>query len=106
VHVKTERRLKRLLGKAEQRVLAAELQLKQQRDTVEKRLCDGHDFERSMTRLAEIEISQHLGVKERDCLRDALAAKGTAGRSVRTSAEPQLRVIARDVAHDHDTPTV
>ena len=106
MHVKTERLLKQLLAEAEQRVSADELQLMQQRDTVEKRLRYGHDLEHAMTLLAKMEKSQQLHLEESDCLRDELAANGTApDQESNERQDPNCRVIARDAAHDHDTPT-
>ena len=92
MHVKTERRLKQHLAEAEQRVSADELQLMQQRDTVEKRLRYGLDLEHAMTLLAKMEKSQQLLLKERDHLRDELAANGTASdKEVERAQDPNCR---------------
>ena len=107
MHVKTERRMKQRLAEAEESVSAGELLLKQLRDTVEERLRFGRDLEHSMTLLAALEESQERFLKERDRLRDELAANATApDQAANESQDPNCRVIARDAAHAHVTSTV
>ena len=89
MHAKLER-LKQLFEEAEQAISPGELQLKQQRDTVEKRLRFGRDLEHAMTLLAKLEKSQQLLLKERDRLRNKLAANGTApDREIERAPRPQ-----------------
>jgi hypothetical protein len=57
-----------------------------------------------MALLAALEKSQERFLKERDRLRDELAANATAPeQEANESQDPNCRVIARDAAHDHQT---
>jgi hypothetical protein len=106
MHDKTERRLTQLLRETEQCIPADELQLKQQRDTVEQRLRFGRDLEHAMTLLAKMETSHQVLLKESDRLRNKLAANGTApDQGTNEREELNCQVIARDAVHDHETPT-